>query len=385
MHAGDRSNERKSLSCAPSQTPSTQDDYHHIINPVVVDCISRRATRHSGQRVQSYLSATGRRKGSRRPCIHRQRATHEPRLNALLAVSVKEKSLNSHEFECRPRHKSLLPVLRRDGAGICGLAGFAACPMEPWLAEDVWRGCFGCCGACVGLVGWVCVVGVRGVECSGEAARERARSFALMALKKESSGVVGEREYSDVGECMAGDAGPEECEEWEEPVAVRMGGGGWKLAWEEGIVGGADGASGVGGVTDVFVQLCGRLSSWNWGAGRVEMATPQLESNRLQDRCADPPHKVPPPAYMYHCFPPAQTSQDTTAQSHASRMSSHMPADKAYGEHAAPPTNHLPQDASRPHTQRAGLVVPSTVHRLPARQSAALALHRQRICAEQRT
>jgi hypothetical protein len=80
-------------------------------------------------------------------------------LNALLAVSVKEKSLKSHELECRPRHMSLLLVLRRDAVGIVGRGAFGAVDaMEPWLAEDMCRGCLGCCVACVGLVG--CVVGV---------------------------------------------------------------------------------------------------------------------------------------------------------------------------------------------------------------------------------
>jgi hypothetical protein len=52
-----------------------------------------------------------------------------------------------------------------------------------------------------------------------------------MALKKESSaGLVGEREYIDVGECMSGDAVPEEWDFCEPLVVVRMGGGGWKLS-----------------------------------------------------------------------------------------------------------------------------------------------------------
>lgn len=120
-------------------------------------------------------------------------------MNALLAVSVNEKSLKSHELECRPRHMSLLLVLRREGVGMGGRDALAADePMEPWLAEGACRGCLGCCVAYVGLVG--CEGGFRWkVECSGDAARdrlrERPRIFALIALKKESSaGLVGERE-----------------------------------------------------------------------------------------------------------------------------------------------------------------------------------------------
>lgn len=169
----------------------------------------------------------------------------------MLAVSVKEKSLKSQELECRPRHMSLLLVLRRDGVGMVGRWAFVVDdPTEPWLAEETWRGCLGCWVAYVGLA--ACVVEVRWkAACSGDAARdrlrERPRIFAPMALKKESSaGLVGEREYMDVGECMTGDAAPEEWEFCEPPVAVRMGGGGWKLAWDGIIAVGLSGTSGCG-------------------------------------------------------------------------------------------------------------------------------------------
>jgi len=80
--------------------------------------------------------------------------------------------------------------------------------MEPWLAEET------CLGRCVAYVGRAAGVGWK-VECSGDPARdrlrERPRIFALMALKKESSaGLVGEREYMDVGDCMSVDAVPED-------------------------------------------------------------------------------------------------------------------------------------------------------------------------------
>lgn len=112
--------------------------------------------------------------------------------------------------------------------------------MEPWLAEETWRGCFGRWVVyCVGLVGWWWWVVVQAGECmcSGDAARERLRErpliFALRAPKKESSaeGEVGEREYVDVGDCsMSGEWVPEDCDFWELLVAVRMGAGGWKLS-----------------------------------------------------------------------------------------------------------------------------------------------------------
>lgn len=123
---------------------------------------------------------------------------------------------------------SLLLVLRLEGvAGIVGRDAFAVdVPMEPWLAEETCRGCLGRCVAYVALVGCAAEV-----ECSGDPARDRLREwpriFALMVLKKESSaGLVGEREYIDVGDAMSGDAAPEDCDFCEPLVPVRMGGGG---------------------------------------------------------------------------------------------------------------------------------------------------------------
>lgn len=152
-------------------------------------------------------------------------------------MSVTEKSLNSQELECLPRHKSLLFVPRLVGPWRLGLVGFAGAEViELWLLVGAWRGCCGLDDEYVGLDGLMgCALEGEG-NCSGgriigdferlretsarerrERLRDRPRLIrVVMAPKKDSS--VGEaavrasREKVEVGESMSepGDMAPDD-------------------------------------------------------------------------------------------------------------------------------------------------------------------------------
>lgn len=129
----------------------------------------------------------------------------------LFAVSVTEMSLNSHEFEWRPRHMSLLLVLLREGPCRLGLVGFSmTVGTELLLVIETCRGCSVLLDVYVGLVGWALEVGG---NCSGgstigdldrrrelsdrERLRDRPRrTRAAMAPKNDSS-------VGDAGDCAA--------------------------------------------------------------------------------------------------------------------------------------------------------------------------------------
>jgi hypothetical protein len=188
---------------------------------------------------------------SRRPPRTRSDYDLRPLWTKLLVVSVNEKSLKSQELLCRPRHMSLLPVLRRDGPCRLGRDGAAGVVViEPWLVVDVCRGCCGLCVAYVGLVGWL--LDAWGNDSGGsmigdldrsrafplrERLRDRPRILEVRAPKNEASaGDWGPRAKVPVGESVSepGDMAPEDCEPL---VFVRMGGGGWKCeCWSEGML-----------------------------------------------------------------------------------------------------------------------------------------------------
>ena len=73
----------------------------------------------------------------------------------MFAAPVTEKSLNSHEFEWRPRHMSLPLVLRRCRPSMLGRwALLEDDDVDVRLALDACRGCGGLADAKVGEVGW---------------------------------------------------------------------------------------------------------------------------------------------------------------------------------------------------------------------------------------
>lgn len=151
------------------------------------------------------------------------------RLKRPFAVSVTEKSLNSQELECLPRHISLLVLAGLWRPGRLGFAGGEG--TEPWLMVEAWRIFCGLDDVCVGLVGLVglmgCAFELEDGNCSGgrsigdldrlrgmparERLRERPRRIrVVMAPKNDSSvGETAER-VVEVGESMSGDMAPED-------------------------------------------------------------------------------------------------------------------------------------------------------------------------------
>ena len=72
-------------------------------------------------------------------------------------MSVTEKSLNSQELECLPRHISLLVLVGPWRPGRVGFTGVEG--TEPWLIVEVWRVFCGLDDVYVGLVGLVGLMG----------------------------------------------------------------------------------------------------------------------------------------------------------------------------------------------------------------------------------